>query len=349
MSNYTNIKIWKYKIVINKKYLKVISLLTLVLISLAILSLGMGQMKIWPQDVIKALFGYGEYMHDLTVNDFRMPRILLSILAGAGLAMSGAILQGIIRNPLASPDIIGITAGAALSTVGFLVAFSDRSQALTVSIHWLPFASLVGAVLMGIFVYILATTKNGVQPIKLVLIGVGLSAAVEAVTTMLMTFGPIHTAARANIWLTGSVNGTNWPEIATVTPWILGLTILLFFFISQLNMQSLGDDLATNAGATVQKDRLILLVLATALAGGSVAFAGGIGFVGLMAPHIAKRLVGSVFGALIPVSALIGAIIVVIADLIARTAFAPQDLPAGVFTSLIGAPYFIYLLFKTRK
>ncbi|WP_277673995.1 FecCD family ABC transporter permease [Piscibacillus halophilus] len=349
MNKYWNLKIGKTRFLVNKKSFTVITTLSLVLLSAMIISLGIGQMFIWPIDVVKAIFGNGEDMHDLVVNDFRMPRILLSVLAGAGLAMSGAILQGIIRNPLASPDIIGITAGAALSTVGFLVIFSDRSNALSVSIQWLPLASLVGAILMGFFVYLLATTRNGVQPVKLVLIGVGLSAAVEAVTTMIMTFGPIHTAARANIWLTGSVNGATWEQVWTILPWIVGLGIILMFYSTQLNMQVLGDDLATNAGARVQRDRLVLLVIATALAGGSVAFAGGIGFVGLMAPHIARRLVGSVFSALIPVSTLIGGMIVLIADLIARTAFAPLEIPAGVFTSLIGAPYFIYLLFKTRK
>ncbi|MGP4073494.1 FecCD family ABC transporter permease [Piscibacillus sp. B03] len=349
MSKYWNFKLGSNRFLINKKSFFIIITLCLTVLAAIVLSLGIGQMFIGPIDVIKAIFGYGEDMHDLVVNDFRMPRILLAVLAGAGLAMSGAILQGIIRNPLASPDIIGITAGAALSTVGFLVIFSDRSNALTVSIQWLPLASLIGAVLMGFLVYLLATNRNGVQPIKLVLIGVGLSAAVEAVTTMIMTFGPIYTAARANIWLTGSVNGATWGQVSTILPWVVGLGIVLMFYTTQLNMQGLGDDVATNAGARVQRDRLVLLVLATALAGGSVAFAGGIGFVGLMAPHIARRLVGSVFSSLIPVSALIGGLIVLVADLIARTAFAPLEIPAGVFTSLIGAPYFIYLLFKTRK
>ncbi|TFB22802.1 iron ABC transporter permease [Filobacillus milosensis] len=349
MSKYFNLRLGKTQLLINKKSFTVILTLLLLTVAMVITSLGFGQMKVNPVEVVKAIFGYGTDMNQLVVNHFRMPRILLAILAGAGLAMSGAILQGIIRNPLASPDIIGITAGAALTTVGFLAVFSDRSNALSVSIQWLPLASLVGAVLMGVFVYLLATTRNGVQPIKLVLIGVGLSAAVQAVTTMVMTFGPIYTAAKANIWLTGSLNATNWTEIGIITPWILGLVVLIFFYTSQLNMQELGDDLATNAGARVQRDRLVLLILATALAGGSVAFAGGIGFVGLMAPHIARRLVGSVYGALLPVSALIGGLIVLLADLIARTAFDPLVVPAGVFTSLIGAPYFIYLLFKTRK
>ncbi|MGM8215422.1 FecCD family ABC transporter permease [Bacillaceae bacterium W0354] len=349
MSNYITVKIFKYKFLVNKKSLIIVSSLLAMTIALMIISLGIGQIKIWPHEVVKSVFNMGEGINNLTVRHFRGPRIVLAVFAGAALAMSGAILQGIIRNPLASPDIIGITAGAALSTVGFLAIFSDRSNALTVSIQWLPLASLVGAVAMGILVYLFALTRSGIKPLKLVLIGIGLSAAVEAVTTMIMNFGPIYTAARANIWLTGSVNGTNWSEIRIVIPWIVILSVLLFFYTTRLNIQELGDDLATNVGARVQRDRLALLILSTALAGGAVAFAGGIGFVGLMAPHIARRLVGSVYGALLPVSALIGGMIVLVADLIARTAFSPLEIPAGVFTSLIGAPYFIYLLYKTRK
>ncbi|WP_047983415.1 FecCD family ABC transporter permease [Ornithinibacillus californiensis] len=323
--------------------------LTILIIVIMIVSLGIGQMQVAPWNVVKAIFGAGSDAENLVVQSFRMPRILLSVLAGAGLAMSGAILQGIIRNPLASPDIIGITGGAAASTVAFLAIFSDRSSSLTVSIHWLPLASFIGAVAMGFLVYFLAWKKGGIAPIRLVLIGVGVSAAVQALTTMIMLLGPIYTASRANIWITGSVNGTNWTEIQTLTPWMLFLLIILFIYARRLNMQELGEELATNAGSLVQKDRFMLILLSTALAGGAVAFAGGIGFVGLMAPHIARRLVGSVFGALLPCSALIGGIIVLIADLIARTAFAPLEIPAGVFTSAIGAPYFIYLLFKSRN
>ncbi|WP_085991301.1 FecCD family ABC transporter permease [Oceanobacillus senegalensis] len=342
-------RIGKISFLINRKSFLTTIVLTILIISLMIISLGIGQMQVSPWNVIKAIFGAGNEMDMLVVQSFRMPRILLAVLSGAGLALSGAILQGIIRNPLASPDIIGITGGAAATTVAFLAIFSDRSNTLTLSIHWLPLASFVGAMGMGFLVYFLARKNGKIAPIRLVLIGVGISTAVQALTTMMMLLGPIFTASRANIWITGSLNGTNWTEILTITPWILCLSVILFVYARRLNVQELGEELATNAGELVQKDRFILLLLSTALAGGAVAFAGGIGFVGLMAPHIARKLVGSVFGALLPVSALIGGIIVLLADLLARTAFAPLEIPAGVFTSAIGAPYFIYLLFKSRN
>ncbi|MEQ6390646.1 iron ABC transporter permease [Bacillaceae bacterium S4-13-58] len=349
MKKYIPVRIGKISFLFDKKSLLLIVGLTVFILSFITISLGIGQMKVSPIDVTKTIFGYGTDTLNTLIFSFRMPRILLSVIAGSALAMSGAILQGIIRNPLASPDIIGITGGAAFTTVGFLAFFSDRSNTLTVSIQWLPLASFIGALGMGFLVYFLARKQGGIAPVRLVLIGVGLSAAVQAFTTMMMILGPIHTASRANIWITGSVNGTNWNEITTVTPWILILTTILFIFTRRLNIQELGEELATNAGENVQRDRFILLIISTALAGGAVAFAGGIGFVGLMAPHIARKLVGSSFGALLPVSALIGGIIVLAADLIARTAFAPLEIPAGVFTSAIGAPYFIYLLFKNRN
>lgn len=349
MKKYIPFRFGKISFLFDKRSLVLIVGLTIFILTFMIISLGIGQMKVSPIDVTKTIFGFGTDTQNLLVLSFRMPRILLSVLAGAALAMSGAILQGIIRNPLASPDIIGITGGAAFTTVGFLALFSDRSNTLTVSIQWLPLASFIGAIGTGFLVYFLAKKQGDIAPVRLVLIGVGLNAAVQAFTSMMMILGPIFTASRANIWITGSVNGTNWDEIVTLAPWILILTAILFIYTRRLNIQELGEDFATNAGGSVQKDRFFLLILSTALAGGAVAFAGGIGFVGLMAPHIARKLVGSSFGALLPVSALIGGIIVLGADLIARTAFAPLEIPAGVFTSAIGAPYFIYLLYKSRN
>ncbi|WP_053217338.1 FecCD family ABC transporter permease [Virgibacillus senegalensis] len=349
MKKNTPIRLGKISFLINLHSFAILIGLSFLLIMLMIISLGIGQMLISPWDVVKAIGRASNEMNNLVVLSFRMPRILLAVLAGAALAMSGAILQGIIRNPLASPDIIGISGGAAATTVAFLALFSDRSSTLTLSIHWLPLASFTGAIAMGFLVYFLARKNGGISPIRLVLIGVGVSAAVQAITTMMMLLGPIYTASRANIWLTGSVNGANWSQIITIAPWVFVLTIILFGYARRLNIQELGEELVVNAGGLVQKDRFILLLLSTALAGGAVAFAGGIGFVGLMAPHIARRLVGANYGALLPVSALIGSMIVLVADLIARTAFAPLEVPAGVFTSAIGAPYFIYLLFRSRN
>lgn len=305
-------------------------------------------MYISPLDVLKALFGVGNEMQTTVITSFRLPRIVVAMMVGMALAVAGGILQGIIRNPLGSPEIIGLTGGASLAVVSFLAMFSDKNNSLTVSIGWLPLAAFAGATITAFLVYVFAW-KNGVAPIRLVLIGIGISALMQAGTTMMMILGPIYRASQANIWITGSVNGAKWADAYIIIPLVLALMAVAFTLGRNLNVQELGEVIALGVGSKVEKQRLFLLLIATALTGGAVAFAGGIGFVGLMAPHMARRLVGSAFGALLPIAALIGAILVIVADLVGRTLFAPLEIPAGVFTASIGAPYFIYLLYKTRN
>ncbi len=333
---------------IDKKALVTFFTLVAVAIVLFLVSTGLGEMKIDPVTVVKTLFGYGSRMEQLVVTSFRLPRILIAFLVGMALAAAGSILQGIIRNPLASPDILGITGGASVAVVAFLATFSNSSNALTVSIKWLPVAAFIGATVVAFLVYILAW-KNGVSPIRLVLIGIGVSALTQALTTTFMVMGPIYQASQANIWITGTVNGSTWANVQILSPVVIILLILCFMLARNLNIQELGEELATGVGSSVQKQRFLLLLISTALTGSAVAFAGGIGFVGLMAPHMARRLVGSAFGALLPTAALLGGILVMVADLIGRIVFSPTEVPAGVFTAAIGAPYFIYLLYKSRN
>ncbi|WP_456273431.1 FecCD family ABC transporter permease [Bacillus sp. AK031] len=313
-----------------------------------ILSTGLGDMNIKPWTVVAIFFGGGTELEQLVVQSFRLPRIIIALLAGMSLAIAGALLQGMVRNPLASPDIIGITGGAGAAVVGFLAVFSDENNALTVSIQWLPLAAFMGAAVVAFLVYFLAW-KNGVSPVRLVLIGIGISALMQAIITMLMILGPIFRASQANIWITGTVNASNWKDVYILLPWTIILIAIAFILARNVNIQELGEEIATGVGSHLQRQRLILLTLATALVGGAVAFAGGIGFVGLMAPHMARRIVGSSFGSLLPVAALLGGALVMVADLIGRTLFLPLEVPAGVFTAAIGAPYFIYLLFKTKN
>ncbi len=351
MSKYSPIRLGKkgtFSFLIDKKAAFIVSILILLTISIFLISTGMGDMVIGPISVLKAMFGVGTDMENLVVKSFRLPRILIALLVGISLAIAGGILQGIIRNPLASPEIIGLTGGASVAVVAFLAIFSDKNNALTVSIQWMPLAAFIGATITAVLVYLLAW-KNGVSPIRLVLIGIGISALAQALTTVFMVMGPIYRASQANIWITGSVYGSTWQNVSILSPIVIVLSVLCLILARNLNVQELGDEVATGVGSAVQKQRLLLLLVSTALTGSAVAFAGGIGFVGLMAPHIARKLVGSSFGALLPTSALIGGILVMTADLIGRTAFSPLQIPAGVFTAAIGAPYFIYLLYKSRN
>jgi len=350
MSKYKSFRFLNGKIsfLIDKRAsMKILSFLLIAFI-IFIISIGLGDYPLNPIQVLTTLFGGGSQMDQLVIFHFRLPRILISLLVGMALAVAGAILQGMIRNPLASPDIIGITGGASVFVVAFLTLFSNENNALTVSISWLPLSAFIGATVIAFLVYILSW-KNGVSPIRLVLIGIGISTLTQALTTLFMIIGPIYRASQANIWITGSVNGSDWSDVYILSPWILLFFILSIMLARKVNIQELGDDVAKGIGGKVQIERFLLLLVSTALVGGAVAFAGGIGFVGLIAPHIARRLVGSAYGVLIPLSALIGAILVMCADLMGRTLFLPLEVPAGVFTSAIGAPYFIYLLFKAKN
>jgi iron complex transport system permease protein len=350
MSQYKSLRMLKGKIsfLIDKKAMTIFMGLLLAAFAVFVLSTGLGDMAISPWNVIQVFFGGGSEMERLVIQSFRLPRIIVALMVGIGLAVAGGLLQGMIRNPLASPDIIGITGGAAVAVVGFLAYFSDENNALTVSIKWMPLSAFIGATLVAFLVYFLSW-KDGVSPVRMVLIGIGISAMMQALTTLMMLMGPIYRASQANIWITGTVHGSTWDNVSILVPWTLILVAIAFILSRNVNVQELGEEIATGVGGHVQRQRFVLLLVSTGLVASSVAFAGGIGFVGLMAPHMARRLVGSAFGALLPVSALIGGILVMVADLIGRTVFSPLEVPAGVFTASIGAPYFIYLLFKTRN
>jgi iron complex transport system permease protein len=294
-----------------------------------------------PLQSVKQLLGLGDGEHQFVIETLRLPRMVLSLLVGIALGVSGLILQGIVRNPLASPDIIGITGGAAVAAVMYITYFSE------LSIRWIPLVAMIGAGVVSLLIYVLAW-KKGITPIRLVLIGIGVQAALGGLVTMMIVLSPTYSTSEAYIWLTGSVYGAKWSQVQSMLPWVLVFVPLALVLSRKVNVQELGDDVALGLGAKVQWNRFILLCVSVALAGAAVAFAGGIGFVGLISPHIARKLVGRSFASLVPVSALIGGLIVVLADVVARTAFLPYDLPAGVFVSGIGAPFFIYLLYRNR-
>ncbi|WP_226669381.1 FecCD family ABC transporter permease [Metabacillus litoralis] len=351
MKKYYKLRIGNDKLsfLIDKRALIISFILLSIVLAIFIISTGIGEVIISPFNVFKTLFGYGTDMENLFIFSFRLPRIIIALLVGVSIAVAGAILQGLIRNPLASPDIIGITGGASVAVVMFLMLFSDRNNSLIISIKWMPVAAFIGATIIGLLVYFLSWKNNGSSSIRLVLIGIGLAMLTQSLTTLFMVKGPIYQAAQANVWITGTVYGATWEQVRILLPVVVILFIISIVSVRNVNIQELGDELATGVGSAVQKNRFLLLLLSTALTGSAVAFAGVIGFVGLMAPHIGRRLVGSSFGSLLPVSALIGAILVMVADLLGRTLFSPLEVPAGVFTAAIGAPYFIYLLYKTRN
>ncbi|WP_441316776.1 FecCD family ABC transporter permease [Halomonas sp. hl-4] len=325
------------------RYRAIIGLLSLLLVANMGLSLSLGSFPTPFANVLHALVSPQKSDITFIVWELRLPRIVLAVLVGAALAIAGAILQGIVRNPLASPDVIGITSGASMAAVAFLALLSTH-----LSSQWLPAAAFSGALLAALLVFSLAW-KGGVSPSRMVLVGIGLSAAMGAATTLLIVISDDSAAMVAYVWLTGSLYAAQWQDVWGILPWLLVAVPLCLGYARHLDTLALGDLVAQGLGVSLLRSRLVLMACSVALAGAAVAFAGGLSFVGLMAPHIAAKLVGRHFVRLVPASGLIGALIVLNADLIGRVAFLPSDLPAGIFVSGIGAPFFVYLLYRTRQ
>ncbi|PZD72604.1 putative siderophore transport system permease protein YfhA [Acaryochloris thomasi RCC1774] len=318
-------------------------ILGLVLVTLAamVLSVGQGEYFVPPLDVIKTVLGLETDNPDYAfiVMTLRLPRTLVAWGVGMGLAIAGTITQGITRNPLASPGIIGVNAGASLAAVTLIVLYPE------LPIAFIPLAAFGGALTVAILIYLLAW-KGGSSPVRLVLVGVGFSLIAGALTNLMVTFGNIYNVSQALVWLAGSVYGRSWEQLTVFAPWLLVFGFLSLLMSRELNALQLGDDIARSLGSRLEVQRGLLLLSSVALAGSSVATAGSISFVGLMAPHIGRQMVGPSHEGLLPVAALTGGLVVVVADLCGRLLFAPIELPCGIITAVIGAPYFLYLLIR---
>jgi iron complex transport system permease protein len=293
-------------------------------------------------DVWKTIFGIGGTEYDFVVNKLRFPRALVAFLAGGSLALSGAILQGITRNPLTSPGIIGINAGAGLMAVTVIIALP------AVPIAVLPFVAFGGALLAAALAYVLAW-RRGLSPMRLLLVGVGISAAGNAYITFLLTTRQINNVKQALLWMTGSAYGRGWEHFWPLLPWLVLLFPAALMLGRKLDVLQLGDALAIGLGARVERIRFLLLLISVSLAASAVAMAGTIGFVGLMGPHIARQLVGGSSRMLLTASMLVGGLLVLLADLIGRVLFPPIEIPCGIITAAVGAPYLVYLLYRNRN
>lgn len=306
----------------------------------AFLSIGVGAVYISPDTLWRYFIGMDAGNSGFIIQNFRLPRILMAILVGAGLGFSGAILQGIIRNPLASPDVIGITKGAGLAAVTVIILYPN------LPVIGLPIAAFLGAGVVTLALYLFAY-RQGVKPATLALVGIALGSICQAGIQLLTVKFPLETNA-ALVWLTGSLWGKDWTDVWLLLPWILVLIPLALLLTRKLDVLSLGDDVAEGLGEPVRRARLLLLIIAVSLAGASVAVVGTLGFVGLVAPHIARQLVGNRHAYLLPTSALVGIALLLLADGLGRGLFPPTEVPAGIFTAIIGAPYFLYLLRKLQ-
>ena len=314
----------------------------------ASLSIAYGQYNISPLDVVRTVLQVNQDNPDyanlsLVVHTFRLPRVVLSFLIGVALATAGTIMQGITRNPLADPYLLGVSSGASLAAVTIIVV------AKNVATSSLPWAAFGGALLTAFAIYTLAWKNGTSSPVRLILIGVALQSLFGALITVMLLFGDITDVQQAYVWMTGSVYGRNWEHVHALGGWLIVFLPLALLGARQLNVLGLGDETARGLGQRVELQRIVLLVVSVALAAAAVAVAGTIGFVGLVAPHAARRLVGPAHEGLLPISALLGGALLVLADLLGRSVVAPSELPIGIVKAVIGAPYFLYLFYRYRN
>jgi iron complex transport system permease protein len=308
---------------------------------LSFYGLTVGATEVSLGDALRGLVGDTSTQASRIVVDFQLPRVLLCWLVGTALAISGAVMQGVIRNPLAAPDIIGVTKGSGFAGMLLLLAIPGLPVVAVVP------AAFIGGLLAAGLVYLLAY-RRGATPVRIALVGIAVSAAFEAGIRFLLVRNPLDVSA-ALIWLTGSLFGRSMTSVLEILPWVLVLVPLIIVWSRKLDVLGLGDDLAAGLGEPVEKTRRTLLFFAVALAAAAVAVSGTIGFVGLIAPHMARRVFGGKHLASVPAAALFGVLLMLIADMLGRGLAPPLEIPAGLVTAVVGGPYFLYLLVKTGK
>ncbi|MBE8950380.1 MAG: iron ABC transporter permease [Quinella sp. 3Q1] len=302
-------------------------------------SLMNGSVEISSTQIFTDLFGVGEIAIDETkrqiLENIRLPRTIVAMLVGINLSLSGAILQAVMKNPLADPHIIGISSGAGLFGIFVMMIFSDAGALVT------P-AAFVGAMLAASLIYLLAW-KDGIRPIRVILAGVAVSAFLGAGISALLIFysDKVHGAL---MWMVGGLSTRSWQHVEILLPYSIAGTLATFLSARHLNVLQLGDEVAKGLGLRVNLVRTILTAVAALLAASAVCVVGLLGFVGLIVPHTARLILGSDYRMLLPGAALLGAAVVTISDTFARTIFAPTELPVGILMAMLGAPFFLYLL-----
>lgn len=301
----------------------------------AAISLMKGAVDIAPAEVIKAICGPHSSIHSQIIRNIRLPRTLVGALVGLNLSLSGAILQAVMKNPLADPHIIGISSGAGLAGIIVLVLFPAMEYLLT------PVA-FIGAMGAAALIYILAW-RGGVRPIRMILAGVAVSAFLgSGISALLVFYGDrVHGAL---MWMIGGLTARSWPHLSVILPYSILGGLLAVLGAKKLNILQLGDETARGLGLNVELTRLVMTAVAALLAASAVSIVGLLGFVGLIVPHLARLLIGSDYRFLLPASALLGMAVVMLSDTLARTLFAPVELPVGIIMAFMGAPFFLYLL-----
>ncbi len=318
----------------SKRRLLIILFALLAVVSL-LLSLSMGSVKISLSNILNVLTGSGSGIDEQIIWNIRLPRTVVAALVGMSLSLSGGILQGIMRNPLASPNIIGVSAGAGFAGILLLIAFPENISLLV------PF-SFLGAMSTTVIIYTIAW-KGGSDPHRLILTGVGVSAFLGAGIQSLMIFFPDRVQNVIG-FMVGGLAARSWEHVSILVPYAAAGTCLALLMSKRLNILMMGDETAKSLGLNVEGTRIVLITISSVLAAASVSIVGLLGFVGLIVPHVARMFVGSDYRYLFPASAFIGIALIVYCDTFARMILDPVELPVGVIMAALGGPFFLYLL-----
>lgn len=325
-----------------KKWLKSKLIIMIgVLILSILLGICLGSVRISLDDIIKSLFSDEYTVKKAIISDIRLPRVWIAVFVGANLSASGALLQAVMRNPLADPGITGVSAGASLFAIIILLLFPSY-------VSLVPIAAFIGGVIACGIVYGLAWKGGGIEPIRIVLAGVAVNAILGGATGLLSLLNSDKIQG-VMLWTNGSLSRVSWMDVKLLGIYSIVGIILALICIRAANVLQLGDDVAKNLGYNVNLTRILISLVAVYLAGISVAFVGIIGFVGLVVPHISRLLFGSDYKWLLPVSMLMGGAVLVIADTLARMIAAPIELPVGTMMAMLGGPFFLYLLRRGAK
>lgn len=327
-----------------KKQRLIFYLLLLLIILTAVIGIGIGYSTVSYDRLLPTLFGQGTFKETFILFSVRLPRIVITVLAGMALALSGAILQGVTRNDLADPGIIGINAGAGAAVAILFLFIPVQAGAF---VYLLPIVAFVGALLTACLIYAFSYNRStGLEPVKLVLVGIGFSMALSGLMIVLISSAEQSKVDFIAKWLAGSIWGADWPFIWAILPWLAILIPFTLYKANRLNLLGLSEPVAIGIGVSIEKERIVLLLTAVALAASAVSVTGGIAFIGLMAPHMAKALVGPRNQLYLPLAILIGGWLLLFADTVGRNIVEPDGIPAGIMAAIIGAPYFMYLLLK---
>lgn len=323
---------------INKSRSRTIVLITgLLLIVAAVVAIGLGSVTISISDILQTIFSSSSTdVNDTIIWDIRLPRVVLAMVIGANIAISGALLQAVMGNPLADPGLTGVTSGAAVLVLFIMLAAPEYTQ-------FIPIAAFIGGLIAASLVYALAWRRNGISPITIILSGIAVNALCGGVVGYLSIMYSDRLPSAVQ-WLNGSLAAKGNNALLMVLPYAIVGWILSLLVIRKANIIRMGDQVASNLGENVNRIRIMLSLLAVFLAAISVAAIGMIGFVGLVVPHMARLLVGSNYKYLLPMSMVLGALVLLLADTGGRTLFSPMEIPAGILMAVIGGPYFLYLM-----